>query len=192
MSDSPLADGDVCRAPEKNMPIRKRLEIKGPALAFVTTAVNAWRPVFQIPQVALSALHELAETCSVFDVSIVAYALMPHHFHGLLGFKQIEKLSSFMQSFKSLTAREIRELLPATERMALTTDGEFHLWQPRFDDLIITSQKQFKTKLEYIHANPVRAGLVADAADWRYSSASAWLDLGEGPIAIDRHFSWTQ
>lgn len=173
------------------MPIRKRLDIKGSALAFVTTAVNEWQTVFSEPLVAEATLSQLAETSSLFGVSVVGYVLMPHHFHGLLGFKQIEKLSPFMQTFKSLSARRTRELLTSAEIASLTRSGRFSLWQPRFDDLIITSQEQLKIKLDYIHTNPVRAGLVTEPTDWRYSSARDWLGLGNGQVPIDKNFSWT-
>ena len=97
-----------------------------------------------------------------------------------------------MQTFKSLSAREVRALLSDKERTALSTGGGFSLWQPRFDDLIVTSQRQFKIKLDYIHTNPVRAGLAAEPSDWTHSSAGAWLGIGESPIPIDKDFSWTK
>ena len=60
----------------------------------------------------------------------------------------------------------------------------------RYDDLIIISDKQFRIKLEYIHNNPVKAGLVTTAIEWPYSSARDWLTNEEGVIKVDRFFSW--
>jgi len=45
----------------------------------------------------------------------------------------------------------------------------------RFDDIIIVSQKQFWTKLNYIHENPIRKCLVNNTVDWKWSSARFWL-----------------
>ena len=129
---------------------------------------------------------------------------MPSHLHALLGFRQIELLSKFMQSFKILSAKRIKELLlddggadvdsPWANRPQfldqLFTDGKFRLWQPRFDDVVITSQEQFKVKLDYIHHNPVKAGLIDRAEDWEYSSAGDWLSDRAGVIAIDKKFEW--
>jgi putative transposase len=39
------------------------------------------------------------------------------------------------------------------------------------DDLIITNDDTFQQKIDYIHMNPVRAGLVNNPEDWLYSSA---------------------
>ena len=68
--------------------------------------------------------------------------------------------------------------------------GRYSLWQRGFDDLVISSDKQFRIKLEYIHNNPVKAGLVTAAVDYPYSSASDWLGEGHGLVEIDRNFSW--
>ena len=48
------------------------------------------------------------------------------------------------------------------------TDGE--LWQPRFFDRALRTAKEYNEKVEYIHLNPVRAGLVSRPEDWRWSS----------------------
>ena len=60
----------------------------------------------------------------------------------------------------------------------------------RFDDLIIYSEKQLRIKLEYIHNNPVRAGLTENALDWKYSSAVDWLSDKKGMIDIVKDYSW--
>jgi len=64
------------------------------------------------------------------------------------------------------------------------------LWKPRFDDLIVTSERQLKIKMEYIHNNPVKAGLVEQAEDWTYSSAVDWLTDRSGLITIDKEYNW--
>jgi len=59
-----------------------------------------------------------------------------------------------------------------------------------FDDLVISSEKQFRIKLEYIHNNPVKAGLVTTAVDYSYSSARNWVGEGKGLVEIDNDFCW--
>jgi REP element-mobilizing transposase RayT len=44
------------------------------------------------------------------------------------------------------------------------------LWQPRFFDRALRSLKEYYEKVEYIHLNPVRAGLVKRTEDWLWSS----------------------
>jgi hypothetical protein len=47
------------------------------------------------------------------------------------------------------------------------TEGE--LWQPRFFDRALRTVQEYNEKVEYIHLNPVRAGLVSRPEDWRWS-----------------------
>jgi putative transposase len=172
------------------MVVRKRLKITGRALVFVTTAVTDWLPIFSNEVLAHTVLAQLRETSNHFGVSLVGYVLMPSHLHALLGFPHVELLSKFMQSVKILSAKRIKELDLGIYRDRLRVNGEFRLWRPRFDDLLISSEKQLKIKLDYIHNNPVKAGLVTHAGDWKYSSASDWLDNCPGIIKVDKEFSW--
>ncbi|SYZ72353.1 conserved hypothetical protein [Candidatus Zixiibacteriota bacterium] len=159
-------------------------------MVFVTTAVANWQPIFADPEVAEICLSQLKESAQHFGVSIVGYVLMPHHLHLLLGFPDIRKLSRFMQSFKILSSKKIGELLRMKGH--LVGKENISLWQARFDDLIIVSEEQFRIKLNYIHENPVRAGLVQSATDYPYSSAGDWINEIEGRIKIDKEFGWTK
>jgi len=44
--------------------------------------------------------------------------------------------------------------------------------------------------MDYIHNNPVKAGLVASAVDWKYSSAVDWLTDKDGLAKIDKEYHW--
>ena len=172
------------------MVVRKRLELTGPAMAFVTTTVKDWNPIFSDSRFAIPTLKQLDETLTFHKVSLTAYVLMPSHLHVLLGFKNIEKLSEVIQSFKSLSSKRLRTHLPQKE-FSVFYDGEkFQLWKPRFDDLIIWSEKQFRIKIDYIHNNPVKAGLVERAGDYTFSSARDWMDGVTGIIPVDKSWSW--
>jgi hypothetical protein len=61
------------------------------------------------------------------------------------------------------------------------------LWKDRFDDLVIDSEQTLRVKIEYIHNNPVRAGLASNPEDWKYSSARNYLsdDHSILPVATD-------
>ena len=168
------------------MVIRKRLNLSGPAIAFVTTTVFQWKPILTQEGVTEVIVDELHKMISLFQVSIISYVIMPSHLHLLLGFKNIENLSTCIQTFKSISSRRIKAL-----QLKELEENDFKSWQPRFDDLIVVSEEQFKVKIEYIHNNPVKAGLVQRAEDWPYSSAVDWLATRKGLVPIDREFRWT-
>jgi len=174
------------------MVIRKRLPIKGKALVYITTTATDWIPVFGDAVVASIVMSKLAEAVEQFQVAVVGYVLMPSHLHLMLGFAHVELLSKFMQSFKILSSKTVRELVFPSILDRLWNNGRFSLWKPRFDDLITVSEEQFRIKLNYIHNNPVKAGLVSDPCDWFYSSASDWLKDEPGPVKVDKHFKWTE
>jgi len=71
-----------------------------------------------------------------------------------------------------------------------TVDGKFRFWMAGFDDFIVLSENQFRTKLNYIHNNPVKGGLVKNASDYVFSSACDWLNGVPGLIPIDKDYSW--
>jgi putative transposase len=146
---------------------------------------------------AMMLVEQLRESIDYFAISVVGYVVMPSHFHGLLGFPEVERMSHFMQSFKSLSSKRIKEaiidsrvVLPKETISIMWRGGEFRLWRPRFDDLIITSEDQFRTKLQYIYNNPLKAGLVDKPEKWQFSSAKNWLTDSEGLLPVDKSFVW--
>jgi REP element-mobilizing transposase RayT len=172
------------------MPVRTRLNITGPGLFFVTTTAVGLTPVFTRPDLADAVLRQFAETSHEFQAAIVAYTLMPSHLHTLVGLENASGLKDYMKTFKSLSARAIKEMDITRFRNRLRMEGRFALWRRGFDDLLIYSSKQFKTKVEYIHNNPVKKELVASPTEYPYSSARDWAGMGRGVVPIDTSGRW--
>ena len=172
------------------MVAQKRLPLTGPAMVFVTTTVHKWTPIFAQDKYARLMVAQLNETLSHYRVSMCAYVLMPSHLHALLGFPEIGRLSQVMKMIKGLSARRLRPLLTPELATAFESNGRYLLWKRRFDDVIIWSEKQFRTKAEYIHNNPVRAGLVQHSNDYKYSSAGDWLLDNPGLIHVNKTWKW--
>jgi len=173
------------------MVTRHKQKLPGPTLVFVTTTVRDWAPVFCHVPTANGVVKQLRHTASYLGVSIVGYVLIPSHLHALLGLPDRGLLPKFMQSFKSLSSRFVKSCCPSKFRTHFIVGKGFRLWMPRYDCVQITSEKHFTVKLEYIHDNPRRAGLVFRAEDWPYSSAGDWLSDQSGAIEIDKDFRWT-
>ena len=106
----------------------------------------------------------------------MGYVLMPTHIHLISGSAQGGRgISRYVHSVKG----RIRE----------TLQGKGKFWQDRYDDLLLKSEKQFRTKLNYIHYNPVRAGLVELPEEWIYSSYRDWKNMTtDRSITLD--FDW--
>lgn len=100
------------------------------------------------------------------EVEILAYCLMPNHWHLVLRPTEDGVLSRFM-AWLTLTH---------TKRwhMHRGTSGEGHLYQGRFRAFIVQPGKPFVRVCRYVERNALRAGLVAKAEAWRWGSLWRW------------------
>jgi len=133
---------------------------------FVTTNTHARRPFFREGALATIVLENLEFYQKRLDFRLNAFVVMPDHLHLLLVPGETS-LSDIMRSLKSFSAKQIIEAV----------GGQGPIWQSRFHDRAIRCEDQFSTAIEYIHQNPVRAGLSPNAEEYRYSSASAYAGL---------------
>lgn len=92
---------------------------------------------------------------------LYAWVIMPNHLHFLVTPLQNVELREIAHSIKSYTAHEANKLL--------NRRGQF--WQHESFDRYIRNRKHFVSVIRYIENNPVKAGLCARAAEWRFSSA---------------------
>ncbi|MCD6249566.1 MAG: transposase [candidate division Zixibacteria bacterium] len=173
------------------MSTRTRLEYSGPCLVFVTTTVKDWTPVFRDKALAEIVLDQFRSAILHYEASCIAYVLiMPSYLHVALGFKEYQIVRKFMQSLKILSSKRLRPMLPNVLRTHFEQNGKYGFWMPRYDELVISTEKQFRVKLDYIHNNPVRGNLVDAPEDWPYSSAGDWLSDRPGVIPIDKDFRY--
>ncbi|MCX6830257.1 MAG: transposase [candidate division Zixibacteria bacterium] len=150
--------------------------------------VVRWKPIFADERFAMAMIVQLEETLRYHTAGLIGYVLMPTHLHLLMTLPKIEHLSQFVQGFKILSAKRIKEVMTVEEKSPLIQRGRFSLWKPRFDDVIIISEEQMRTKLNYIHNNPIKAGLVSNPEDYKYTSAGDWLDNRPGLLPIDKNW----
>src|SRR5262245_1398213 len=96
---------------------------------------------------------------------ILAYCLMPNHFHFVLWPHHDGDLRVWMQWL--LTAH--------VRRSHKHYGGSGHVWQGRFKAFPIEHDHHLLTVLRYVERNPLRANLVKRAEHWHWSSARLWL-----------------
>lgn len=112
-------------------------------------------------------------------VKLLAYCLMPNHFHFVLRPEQGGDLSKFMQQL--VTTHVLRY------HKHYGTSG--HLWQGRFKSFVIQDDDHLLTVLRYVEGNPVRARLADSAEKWPWSShrervQGARVLVDESPIEL--------
>jgi hypothetical protein len=88
----------------------------------------------------------------------------------------------------SRSLRKKRKRLPEGQlrlKFAEAQTEERHFWQRRFYDFNVWSEKKFKEKLKYMHANPAKRGLVLHPKDWPWSSWGHYARGEKGLIRVD-------
>jgi len=92
---------------------------------------------------------------------LIAYVLMPNHVHILIRPIADNSLASIMHGIKSYSAHEANKILGRT--------GKF--WSREYFDRFMRDYEHFTKTIDYIHNNPVKAGLCRKFEEWRFSSA---------------------
>lgn len=104
-----------------------------------------------------------------------AWCIMPNHVHVLI--EPLTDLASIVQGWKSFTARWV---LAHNGELKLGVPGE-NLWMREYWDRYIRDEHHYRKTVDYIHQNPVNAGLCATPEAWPWSSASGRADV---PVRI--------
>ena len=158
---------------------------KGGQIHFLTFSCYKRRKLLSRDRCKAVVLGVLAQELRKQHGKCLGFVIMPNHVHALLWFPQDDTLSAFVQIWKQKTSVELAKLfhkwMPEYGRSIIDDP----VWQRRFYDFNVISDKNFLTKLDYMHNNPVKAGFVSASIGWRYSSARHY-ELGSSigvPIA---------
>jgi putative transposase len=162
------------------------------ALHYITGNVLNRIPIFKQENCCRGFLDECADLLHKWPCKLIAYVVMPDHFHMTVN-PQDGDIIGFGGALKSLAARKIVEIT-SNKRFLLEKpdkDGSEHqVWQDSFKAFPLWSYWMIWQKINYIHLNPVRAGLVSSAKDYRWSSFRAfYFDSGE-PLAVSHDWWW--
>jgi len=151
---------------------------------FVTFTVIEWMPVF-IDETTCKIITD----CLNFSVrskrlGVNAYVIMPNHMHAIvfdLDFDS-QRLKRTLDDLRKFTGRQLldyadgrlSDVFGKTFRNNAGQDRQRKFWQSTQHPEGIYTEKFYLQKMNYIHLNPVRKGLVRLPEDWRFSSAAFW------------------
>jgi putative transposase len=158
------------------------------ALFYCTFSIVDWLPVFVSAAACQVIIDSLTYCHRQKGLRINAYVLMPTHLHGIFFHESFtaKALEQTLTDFRKFTGRQLAdysdEHLPRAFSEVLArqagTDRERRFWQPSRHPVQLESEEFWQTKLDYLHNNPCRKGLVRQAEHWRFSSAAYWLAGG--------------
>mgnify|MGYP006309502627 CR=1 FL=1 len=139
-------------------------------VVFITQVVKDRQRLFE-DESLICLLWEVVNTVQNYHpFSVLAYVLLPDHFHLLMKPKGGSNFSQIMHSIKRNFTFEYKR--------RMNIQYSISLWQRRFWDHVIRNEDDFENHFHYIHNNPVKHGYVNKIIDWKFSSFLDWQQRG--------------
>jgi len=134
-------------------------------------------------------------------VDVLAYSLMPTHYHLLVRVKPLPQplpqpqTSEFLKNSEVLAAASSAAVSKAMMRLGVSYTKAINkrfarvgaLFQGQFNGKPVQNYAHLLSLCVYIHANPVKDGLAAQPEDWEYSNYLDWISLRSGTL-VNREF----
>jgi len=167
---------------------RAKRAATGGLLFHVLNRANGRRRIFDHDDDYAAFERVLEQAVHRYETRLLAYCLMPNHWHLLIWPRRDDELSRFV-GWLTLTHTQRRHANRGTT-------GTGHLYQGRFKSFPVQEDEPFLSVCRYVERNAVRAGLVRQADQWRWSSlwrrehgdAESRLILGAWPVRCPRNW----
>lgn len=164
----------------------KKQNIKTDKAYYLTLTVVGWVDVFTRKNHRDAFIESLKYCQQSKGLVVFAYCIMSNHVHLIANTNEPFLLQDTIRDFKKFTSRKIISLIqnePESRREWMlayfsseaenhTKNKHYKFWQGGNHAIELFSEKFVWDKINYIHNNPVEAGLVKNAHEWLYSSAS--------------------
>jgi putative transposase len=126
-----------------------------------------------------------------YRFAVIGYVVMPEHVHLLVSEPPgAPFLAFFAREWAANPSTVVQAVkLGFCRSWAAKTGFSGQFWQRRFYDFNLWSQRKETEKLKYMHRNPVVRGLVADPADWPWSSYRSYA-YGEAGLVRINDWKW--
>ena len=158
------------------------------ALHFITGNFLSRQRVFLEHESCTVFLHVLKELKQTWPSKLIAYVLMPDHFH-LICNPRNGLIQEFCRDLKGIAAKSI---VQSSQFKFRETAAGHQVWQESFKAVPLWSDWMISQKINYVHANPVKARLVKSAKDYYWSSFRSFYRLSDEPLSVDHDWWWPE
>ncbi|PIQ49460.1 MAG: transposase [Cytophagales bacterium CG12_big_fil_rev_8_21_14_0_65_40_12] len=156
---------------------------------FVTMTSVEWIDIFNRQRYRDILIENLNFCIKNKGLIVHAYVIMSNHIHLIVRTRNNENLSSVIRDFKRYSAKVIYETLKQDQHESrknwllwiVESQGEMSssnthmkIWRHENHPIPLDRNNMFEERLNYIHMNPVRAGICFSPEDYVYSSAGAY------------------
>jgi REP element-mobilizing transposase RayT len=145
--------------------------------AFFTATILEWKPLLsrdKYKDIIIESLRYLADDARVY---VYGFVIMNNHIHIVWHIREGHRQEKVQQSFLKYTAQQIKFDLEKHHPDQLqdlyvgACDRHYQFWERNPLSVALWTEAVLLQKLNYVHQNPVWAGLCAEPADYYYSSA---------------------
>ncbi|MEQ9377928.1 MAG: transposase [Imperialibacter sp.] len=158
---------------------------------FVTFTVHQWVDVFTREEYKNILIDSLRFCQKEKGLQIYGWVFMTNHIHLIISSNK-EKLSDIIRDFKKYTASKVYAAIQNNQRESrknwllwlLRKDDKVWFWEEGYHGEEITTRDFFDSKLQYIHMNPVRAGLVEKEEEYLHSSCGDYYGVRKGLLEL--------
>jgi putative transposase len=154
---------------------RQKINVPG-VISHITQRASGAEKLFHEEDDYLEMLARLKQTSQTHGIEFIAFVLMPNHLHLLL--EQSE--ANLHEAMRELFSRYARRHNKKYERKG-------HLFGGRYRQAVCLDESYFIAVSLYIHLNPVRAGLVLQPREYRWSSCRLYTDSEVGDSFVSPH-----
>lgn len=166
------------------MPKKRKIYIGEGHYHYVTFSCYRRKKLLKDERAKQIVVHVLSKVIRNWDVTLTGFVIMPDHVHLILGYMDDGSHSRVIQEIKRVSSRLLINYLkdrnyPYLDQLKAKRSGKevMRIWQPRYYDFNLYSEEKLLEKLNYMHQNPVRVGLVIRAEEYKWSS-SMYYEFG--------------
>ncbi|MFT4018914.1 MAG: transposase [Agriterribacter sp.] len=160
---------------------------------FFTATNLEWKKLLtpdKYKDIVVNSLHFLVRENRI---SLNAFVIMSNHLHLIWQMKAGQKTDAVQRDFLKFTAQRIKADLLKKHPQVLThfkvnaKDREYQFWERNPLSIELRTNTVYEQKLDYIHWNPVKAGLCKMPEDYKYSSAK-FYETGIDDFGFITHY----
>ncbi len=131
-------------------------------------------------------LETLEQVRHSYKFILSGYVVMPEHVHLLVSEPERGDPSVVMQVLKQRFVRMLLRTGPGLESQpGIAPLAAGTVWQRRFYDFVVWTERKRIEKLRYMHRNPVTRGLVSSPEQWKWSSYRHYAFGEPGPVLVN-------
>lgn len=133
--------------------------------------------IFFNPENYLFLIRKIKQTYQEFGISVIAYCLMPNHYHFMIKQTSDRRASDWIKSL----------FIGYVQAINIEQNRSGTLFEGRTKCILIDKEEYLLHIIRYIHCNPLTAGIVDRIEDWHYSNYLEWVGMRKGKL-FDRTF----